>query len=117
KQFAFEQTSWNSRTVEFHECSLLAPAVIVNGARNQLFPRTCVAQEQHGRIARSNRFYEFEDVLQGGTRSNDLLKVHLAANLLFQIQLFLSEFVFEFGDLAISKRVFNCDGDLSCDLS
>ncbi len=54
-------------------------------------------------------------MLQGGTRPDDLLKVHLAANLFFEIQLFLRKLVLESGDLAVGKRVFNCNGDLPRD--
>ncbi len=85
KQFAFEQPGRNSRTIEFHECTLLAPAVIVNGPRNQFLSRTGVAQQKHGRIAGRDRFYQFENVLQGRTCPDNLLKVHLAADLFFQI--------------------------------
>ena len=54
---------------------------------------------------------------QGRTASDDLLKVELAANLLFEIYLFLSKFVLEFRDLAVGQRIFNGDRDLASYLS
>ncbi len=117
KQFAFEQPGGNGGTVEFYECPLLAPAVIVNGARNQLLSRTGIAQQQDGRIAQRDRFYQLQNVFQWGTRPNDLVKTHFAANLFFQIQLFLSQFVFKLRDLAVGERVFNRNGNLPRDYS
>src|SRR6266853_1270922 len=115
KQFAFEQPGGNGGAVEFDECPLLAPAMIVNGARNQLLPRTGIAQQQDGRIAQRDRFYQLQNVFQWGTRPDDLVKTHFAANLFFQIQLFLRKLVLESGDLAVGKRVFHCNGDLPSD--
>src|SRR5882724_3313450 len=114
EQFAFEQTGWNSSAVEFDKRSVLAPAVVVNSTGDQLLSRTRIAQQQHGRIACCYCLHQFQDVLQRWTASNDLLKVQLAANLFFEIYLFLGKLVFEFRDLAVGERIFDSDCDLPC---
>ena len=48
--------------------------------------------------------------------ADDLIEVHLAANLFFEIELLLGELVFELGDFPICQGVFDGDGDLLCDV-
>src|SRR5216684_3882591 len=114
KQFAFEQTGRNGSTVEFDKRAVLTLAVVVNSARHQLLARPRVAQQQHGRIAGCDRLHQFQNLLQGWTVSNNVIKIQLAANLFFEIELFLCQFVFEFRDLAVGERIFNGQRDLAC---
>ena len=52
-----------------------------------------------------------------GLLPDDLLEAHLAADFFFEIELLLGELVFQFGNLLVCQRVFNCDGDLACSLA
>jgi hypothetical protein len=47
---------------------------------------------------------EIQYMAESRTLSNDSFKVHLAADLLFQVQLLLGEFVFEIGDFSVRQR-------------
>src|SRR6267154_2989488 len=114
EQFAFEQTGRNGSTVEFDKRAVLTLAVVVNSARHQLLARPRVAQQQHGRIAGCDRLHQFQNLHQGWTVSNNVIKIQLAANLFFEIELFLCQFVFEFRDLAVGERIFNGQRDLAC---
>src|SRR5260221_680010 len=117
KQFAFEQTGRDGGTVEFDKCAVLTLAVVVNSARHQLLARPRVAQQQHGRIARCDRLHQSQNLLQGWTAPDNVIKIQLAANLFFEIQLFLGKFVFEFRDLAVGEGIFDGDCDLACYLA
>src|SRR5258707_9268799 len=117
KQFAFEQARRNGSAVEFDKGAVLTPAVVVNSAGDQLLSRTRIAQQQHSRIAGCDRLHQFQNLLQGWAVSNDVLKIQFAANLLFEIQLFLGKFIFQFRDLTVGKGIFNGDCDLACYLS
>jgi hypothetical protein len=54
EELAFQQAGRNGGTIELHEGSLLAAAVIVNGARDQFLAGTRFAKQEHGRIAFRN---------------------------------------------------------------
>src|SRR5260370_16925871 len=114
KQFAFEQARRNGSAVEFDKGAVLTPAVVVNSAGDQLLARPRVAQQQHSRIAGCDRLHQFQNLLQGWAASNNVLKAQLAANLFFEIQLFLGKFVFDFRDLPVVERIFNRYCDLPC---
>src|ERR1700722_5649533 len=117
KEFAFEQTGRNGSAIEFEKGAGLTPALVVNSAGHYLLSRTRVAQEQHSRIAGGDRFHQFQNLLQRLAASNDVLKIQFAANLFFEIQLFVGKLVFQFGDLAVGKGIFNADCDLARYLS
>ena len=51
-----------------------------------------------------------------GTLPNNSFRVHLSADLVFQIEFLLRELVSEIGDLAISQCVLYRDGDLASNL-
>ena len=48
--------------------------------------------------------------------ANDLIEVHLAANLFFEIKLLLRQLVLERGDLSVGQRVLDSDRHLLGDL-
>src|SRR5260370_38179548 len=78
KQFAFQQTCWNSCTVKLHKGAIFASAAIVNGAGDQLLPRSGLAKQQDCGVVGSHDFDEVQYVLKGCAIANDLIKVHLA---------------------------------------
>src|SRR6267154_351686 len=113
KKFALEQSSWNCGTVELYKGPLLAHAAIMNGAHNQFLSRTGFSQKQYSGVAGSHGFHEIQNAVESRTLSHNSFEVHLPANFLFQVQLFLSELVFQFGDLAIGQRILHRDSHLS----
>src|SRR4029077_16655510 len=54
KQFAFEQTCWNGGAIQLYKRPLFAPAPVVDRAGNQFLSGSGFAEEQDGRIARSD---------------------------------------------------------------
>src|SRR5439155_21692564 len=84
---------------------------------NKLFSRAGFAKEQDCRVVGRDRLDQLQDVLERRARPYDLLEVHLAAYLFFQIELFLREFVLEFGDLAVGEGVFDGNRDLASGLA
>src|SRR4029077_18863458 len=116
KQLALKQSGWNRSTVEFYECPLLAPAAFVDGARNQLLPRAGFAEKKYGRVTGSHGFDQIQDMAQSRTLPHNSFEIHLAADFVFQIQLFLRQLVFEISDLAVRQRVLHTDRHLLCHL-
>ena len=94
----------------------LALAEIVDRPGYQFLARTGLAVNQDRGAGRSYRFDLAQNTAQYGAVADDLLKIHFAAEFIFQIELFLGELVLEFRDLAIGKGVVDGDRDLPGDL-
>src|SRR5271156_4651661 len=58
----------------------------------------------------------FEDSAQRGTISNDLGKIHVRADFIFQIQLLFGQLVFQLSNLAERTCILHRNGNLICDL-
>jgi len=52
-------------------------------------------------------------MLERRTVPHDLLEVHVATDLFFEIKLLLGQFLFQVGDLAVCKTILYSDGDLT----
>jgi hypothetical protein len=52
-------------------------------------------------------------VLERRTVPHDLLEIHVAADFVFEIELFLRELLFQFENLAVSEAILNGDGYLA----
>src|SRR5207245_5624402 len=117
EQLAFEQARRNRRAVQLDECPLLAPAAVVDGPGNKLFSRAGFAEQQDCRVVGRDCLDQLQDVLERRARPYDLLEVHLAAYLFFQIELFLRKFVLQFRNLTVGKVVFDGNCDLAGGLS
>ena len=112
KQFAFEQTGRNGGAVQLHEGALFAAASVVNGAGDQLLPRARLPEQEDSGISGSDSFHKFQNVLQCWAGPDDVLKVHLATDFFFEIEFFLRELVFQFGNFVICHRIFDLNGDV-----
>jgi len=87
--------------------------MVVDGAGDEFLACAGLAQQQDGGVAWGDRFDELEDVLDGGAVADDLIKVQLAADLFFEIELLLGELVFEFRNLPVRQGIFEGDGYLA----
>src|SRR5260370_7280057 len=92
-------------------------AQIMNGTRNQFFSRARLSINQHCRIRRRYGSHSFENFAQRSTISDDLRKIHFRADFVFQIEFFLRELLFQFPNLAVSKRVLDGESNLVCNLT
>jgi hypothetical protein len=68
---------------------------------NQFLARTGFAQKQHRRVAGSHGLHEIQNMAESRTLSHNSFEIQLAPNFILQIQFFLIEPVFQFGNLAI----------------
>jgi hypothetical protein len=87
--------------------------VIVNRTRDEFLSRSGLAEQQHRGITWRDCLDQLQDLPQCGTVADDLIEVHLAANLFFEIKLLLGELFFEFGDLTVRQGIFKGNGDLA----
>src|SRR6201982_3377779 len=71
KQFAFEQPGRDGGTVEFYKWSPPARTVTVNSARDDLFARAGLAQQEHSRISPGDSFDHLQHAAKTRTSSND----------------------------------------------
>src|SRR5882724_4218577 len=116
EQLAFQQTRRNSRAVELDE-RLRAPRTqIMDGARDQFLSCTRVSIDEHGRVCRSDRLHLLQHTSEGCTFSNDLRKIHFAADFVFEIELFLRELVFQLSNLPKGACILHGNRNLICDL-
>src|SRR5260370_18914323 len=116
EQLAFQQTCRNSRAVEFDERLRAPRAQIMNGSRNQFFSCTSVSVDERGRVCRGDRLHLLQYTPQGNTFSDDLRKIHFAADFVFEIELFPRELVFQLSNLPKGARILHGNRNLICDL-
>ncbi|HSE20930.1 MAG TPA: hypothetical protein VLB68_04710, partial [Pyrinomonadaceae bacterium] len=81
EQFALEQSGRNGRAIELHEGAIFATTMIVNRTRDQFLSRSSLAEQQHRGITGRDCLDQLQDLPQCGTVADDLIEVHLAANL------------------------------------
>src|SRR4029453_10189996 len=105
KQFAFEQSRGYCRTVELHKGAGFPAAMIVNGASDEFLSRSSLTAQQNGRITRRDCLDQLQYLPECGAVANDLIEVHLAAYLFFEIKLLLGQLVFELRNLLASEGV------------
>src|SRR4029077_8700197 len=109
KEFTLEKSGRNRGAVEFYKGPLLTPAALVDGARNQFLSCAGFTEQQYRRVCGSHGLDEIQPPAESRTLSHNSFEVHLATDFVLQIQLFLSQLVLQFGDLAIDQGIF--DGD------
>src|SRR6202795_482333 len=88
----------------------------MNGSRKQLLSGACLAINQDRRVRRRYSFHMFEDSAQRRTISDDLSKIHFRTDLIFQIQLFFGQLVFELSNLPKGKCILHGNCNLVSDL-
>src|SRR5207245_9421422 len=93
EKLALQQSGRNRGAVQFYKGPILAPAAVMDGACNQFFSRARFAQKQHGRVAGSHGFNETQNMAESRTLPHTSFEVHLAADFIFQLQLFFCELV------------------------
>ena len=89
----------------------------MDSTRHEFFPDPGLAINQNGRIGRRHGFHLAQHFLQGSAFADDGIEVHLAADLVFQVELFLCQFVFEIGNLTVRQGILHGDRDLRCHLA
>src|ERR1700687_843474 len=114
KKLTLKQPRRNRSAVQLYEGPLLSPAAFMDCPRNQFLSGASFPEKQYGRVAGGHGFHEVQDMAKSRTLPNNSFEVHLAPDLVFQIQLFLREFVFEISDFTICERVLHADRDLLC---
>src|SRR5450631_190219 len=117
EKFAFEKPSGDGGAVQLYKRAVFAPAAFVDRASDQLFAGSGFAQQKNGGIAWSDGFNHLQNVSQRRAASDDPLEPHLAADLLFETDLFLGELVFQLRNLIVGQGFFNCGCELACYLA
>src|SRR6185295_3934758 len=79
--------------------------MIVNRTRDQFLSRSSLTEQQHRGITWRDCLDQLQHLSQCGAVANDLIEVHLAANLFFEIKLLLGYLIFEFRNLLARKGV------------
>src|SRR5262249_19618707 len=75
------------------------------------------SSNQDGGIRSCDRFHLLQDPLESKATPDNLLKVVLGPDLVFQVELFLHQLVFELLNLTIRQSILNSDGNLLGNLS
>ena len=113
KQFALQQSGGNRGAIHLHKGAILATAAVVNRPRNQFLSSSGFTKKQDCGVIGSHRFDQFEHMPKSGTVADDVFKIHLAADLFFQIHLFPREFILQIGNLLVGQSIFNGDRNLT----
>ena len=81
-------------------------------ARNQLLACARLSVDQHRRIGRRHGLHLVQNAPQCLALADDLFELQLAANLVFQVQLFERELVLQVGNFSERHGVFHRNGYL-----
>src|SRR6185369_2614552 len=100
KKLALEEPRRNRGTVQLHERAIPAAAAVVDGPGDPFLAGSRFTKQQYGGIAWGDRFHQFQNAAQGPTLSYDSVEVHVAPDFIFQVEFFLGQSIFEFGNLA-----------------
>ena len=84
----------------------------MNSPRDELLAGTRLAEQQHTGIGHCHRGDLAQDAFQRPAFSDDLSEMLGAADLFFEIDIFVREAVFERGYLAKRERILERNGDL-----
>ena len=79
----------------------------MDGAGDELLTGAGLAKEQDGGIAWGDRFDELEDVLDSGAVADYLIELQFGADLFFEVEFLLREFVFELRNLPVRQHVLH----------
>jgi len=95
EQFVLDQPRRDRGAVELDEGAVFAPAVVVNGAGDKFLSGACLAEQQHGGVYRGDGLHKLQHQPECRAVADDLIEVQLAADLVFEVELLLREFVSE----------------------
>src|SRR6186997_1189112 len=87
--------------------------MIVNRTRDQFLSRSRLAEQQHRGITWRDCLDQLQHLSQGRAVADDLIEVHLAAYLFFEVKLLLGQLVFELRNLLARKSVLQRKRDLN----
>ena len=85
EEFAFQQSGWDGRAVQFHEGTGMPRAQVMQRARNQFFSRPGLAIDQDRGIGGSNGFDLPQERAQRSTSADDFLEVGLGEDFIFKV--------------------------------
>src|SRR5262249_728524 len=105
EQFAFQQPGGDGRAVKLDEGPISPRTQIVQGASNQFLAGARLSLDEHGRAGRRDGLDLLQYPAQCGAVADDFPEVVVGTDLLFQVDVFLSQPFFQFVDLAIGLRV------------
>src|SRR5262245_30142864 len=117
EQLALEQPRGYRRAVELNKGPVPPGTQIVEGASDQLFASAHLAADKHRRTSRCNNLDLLQHPAQRGALADDLGEVVFGASLLYQVEIFLGQPIFQVGDFPVGLRVFHGDGDLLRDFT
>src|SRR5579883_1573643 len=116
EKLGFEEPGRNRGTIDLDEGAFAARTEVVNGAGDDFLTGAGFALNQDRGPRRRSQFDLGESAAEDGAFADDFLEVEFGANLLFEVELFDGEFVFERVDFLEGQSVFEGDGDLRGDL-
>jgi hypothetical protein len=99
EQLALDQPCGDGRAVELDEGPVAAGAQLVEGAGDELLAGAGLAADEHGGVGGGDGFDLLQHPAQGGAPADDLVEVVFGADLFFQVDLLLVQFVLERLDL------------------
>src|SRR5215471_11895369 len=114
EELALQETERDRGTIQLDESSLPPPAQIVDGARNEFFAGSRLAQDQDARIRRGDHGHQVQRGMQGGTVADDSPKI--GTKFLFEIGSVRRLFVPVLRGFLVVQAVFNGNGDLTSHL-
>jgi len=88
----------------------------MDGSGDEFLASTGLALDQHRRIGGRDDFHLLEHAFERRTLADDLLEIMFGTDFVFEVELFLGQFVFQLGDLLIGQDVVHRNRNLFADL-
>ena len=116
KQLAFEQPGGNRRAVYLDEGGIFLLAHAVNGTRDQFLSRSGFTQNQHRGTTGRHGSRLRQHTLQFRAFAHDFLEIEFAADLVFQVQFFFRQAIFQRLNFPVGASIVERDRQLGGDL-
>src|ERR1022692_2324141 len=116
EKFTLEKAGRNRGAVYLDEASLFSWTQFVNRPGHQLFSGSGFAQNENRRTGWRNNVHAPQDGLKRQSLPNHVPNVVVQPDLVLEVKLLRSEPLLHLGQLPVSKRILDGDGDLARDL-
>ena len=105
KEFALEQVLGNRAAIDFDERAVLARALLMDGAGDELLAGAALSGDEHGRIGGRDELDLLHHLLQAGTAAHDVFRADGFGDFLPKIDILLLEPRLQILDLLEGPRV------------
>jgi hypothetical protein len=116
EELTLDEAGGNRRTTQLHKRMIPARTLVVNQSCDELFSGSRFAHEQDGGVGLGDNLRLAQSLTQSAALADDVFKVVVIADLIFQVGFLGGQLVPRFSYLLIGQRIFDRQGQLVANL-